>query len=164
MNGSSAEPRRRPDHELPPVVAALGRRLPQGPPALLLGAVLNLAVEYCLARSSLDAMKGRTLRLRVIDAGLDLALAYDGRRFSPSSAPADLTLTARACDFLALATREEDADTLFFQRRLLMTGDTELGVLVKNTLDAAVLPPWLLAGLAKLRNGSGWWARQGSNL
>ena len=39
-------------------------------------------------------------------------------------------------DYLALALREEDADTLCFARRLLMDGDTELGLLVKNTLDA----------------------------
>jgi predicted lipid carrier protein YhbT len=37
--------------------------------------------------------------------------------------------------------RKEDPDTLFFSRRLLMEGDTELGLLVKNTLDALELPP-----------------------
>ena len=31
-------------------------------------------------------------------------------------------------------------DTLFFSRRLSMEGDTELGLLVKNTLDAIELP------------------------
>jgi predicted lipid carrier protein YhbT len=48
----------------------------------------------------------------------------------------DLTLSAKARDYLALALREEDADTLFFGRRLRMEGDTDLGLLVKNTLDA----------------------------
>lgn len=37
---------------------------------------------------------------------------------------------------MALALREEDPDTLFFSRRLRMEGDTDLGLLVKNTLDA----------------------------
>jgi predicted lipid carrier protein YhbT len=36
--------------------------------------------------------------------------------------------------------REEDPDTLFFGRRLLMEGDTDLGLLVKNTLDGVELP------------------------
>ena len=36
--------------------------------------------------------------------------------------------------------RQEDPDTLFFSRRLSMEGDTELGLLVKNTLDAIELP------------------------
>jgi len=36
-----------------------------------------------------------------------------------------------------------DADTLFFQRRLKIAGDTELGLIVKNWLDAAARPAWL---------------------
>jgi predicted lipid carrier protein YhbT len=38
-------------------------------------------------------------------------------------------------DYLTLISRREDADTLFFQRRLKMEGDTELGLYVKNLLD-----------------------------
>jgi predicted lipid carrier protein YhbT len=48
----------------------------------------------------------------------------------------DLTIGAAAHDLLLLARREEDPDTLFFSRRLALEGDTELGLLVKNTLDA----------------------------
>ena len=32
--------------------------------------------------------------------------------------------------------RDEDPDTLFFARRLTIEGDTELGLMVKNALDA----------------------------
>ena len=39
-----------------------------------------------------------------------------------------------------LATRKEDPDTLFFNRRLLVEGDTELGLVAKNTLDSIELP------------------------
>jgi predicted lipid carrier protein YhbT len=39
-----------------------------------------------------------------------------------------------------LARRLEDPDTLFFSLRLSMEGDTELGLLVKNTLDAIDAP------------------------
>jgi predicted lipid carrier protein YhbT len=51
--------------------------------------------------------------------------------------------------------RKEDPDTLFFSRRLLMEGDTELGLLVKNTLDAMELPPldWRLLMPARLLDG-----------
>ena len=52
----------------------------------------------------------------------------------------DLTISANAQDFLRLAQRQEDPDTLFFNRRLSMEGDTELGLLVKNALDALELP------------------------
>ena len=38
-----------------------------------------------------------------------------------------------------LASRLEDADTLFFHRRLELTGDVELGLAVRNLLDQL---PW----------------------
>lgn len=38
-------------------------------------------------------------------------------------------------DFLVLIDRQEDPDTLVFQRRLAIEGDTELGLRVKNFLD-----------------------------
>jgi len=34
------------------------------------------------------------------------------------------------------ALRREDPDTLFFTRRLVLEGDTALGLEIKNTLDA----------------------------
>lgn len=44
----------------------------------------------------------------------------------------------RGCfdDFWALATRREDPDTLFFQRRLALEGDTDTGLALKNLLDS----------------------------
>jgi predicted lipid carrier protein YhbT len=44
---------------------------------------------------------------------------------------------------VALIRGTADADTLFFQRRLKIAGDTELGLIVKNWLDAAARPAWL---------------------
>jgi predicted lipid carrier protein YhbT len=35
-----------------------------------------------------------------------------------------------------LATRRADPDTLFFQRRIRVEGDTELGLGIKNTMDS----------------------------
>jgi predicted lipid carrier protein YhbT len=48
---------------------------------------------------------------------------------------ADLTIEGTVYTFLLLATRKEDADTLFFRRQLKTSGDTELGLYVKNFLD-----------------------------
>ena len=42
--------------------------------------------------------------------------------------------------FLQLVARQEDPDTLFFNRELLIEGDTELGLVVKNMLDAVEWP------------------------
>jgi O2-independent ubiquinone biosynthesis accessory factor UbiT len=46
---------------------------------------------------------------------------------------------ATATDLLLLASRREDADTLFFQRRLVITGDTELGLTAPNLLNQLAL-------------------------
>ena len=70
--------------------------------------------------------------------GAEFTLTAKGFRRSaptPGKKP-DLIISATTRDFMALALREEDPDTLFFSRRLRMEGDTDLGLLVKNTLDA----------------------------
>ena len=131
-----------PDFTLPALFARVGQRLPQLPPALAVSAALNLALGRLLPREPLTPLLGKRLAIRVSDAGLSLRFSYGERGFYPSfgGIAADLTISARARDFLALLTREEDADTLFFSRRLQMEGETELGLLVKNTLDAIELP------------------------
>lgn len=94
-----------------------------------------------MPREPLGPLVGKRLALRITDAGLSLRFRLGGRRFLPvfdGSTP-DLTISAKARDFVALALREEDPDTLFFNRRLLMEGDTELGLLIKNTLDTIEL-------------------------
>ena len=87
-------------------------------------------------------MAGKLVCLRVTDGGLTLLFTLTEKGFRPavSSARPDLMISAKARDFIALALREEDPDTLFFSRRLLMEGDTDLGLLVKNTLDAVDWP------------------------
>jgi len=55
------------------------------------------------------------------------------------SAAADVSFSADASDLLMIAARKQDPDTLFFQRRLVIEGDTELGLYVKNLMDAIEL-------------------------
>jgi predicted lipid carrier protein YhbT len=140
-----------PDFTLPALFARLGPRLPQLPPTLALVTALNAALDRLLPREPLEPLINRRVTIKVLDAGMTLRFAYGERGFRPSfdAAPADVTMSARARDFLALLLREEDPDTLFFSRRLLMEGDTELGLLVKNTLDGIDLPRLDPAQLAR---------------
>lgn len=139
-----------PDFTFPAPLAKLGERLPQLPPTLALVTGLNLALGRLLPREPLEMLAGKRFTIRVKDAGMTLRFAYNGRGFHPvfDPRPADLTITARSRDFLALLMREEDPDTLFFNRRLVLEGDTDLGLLVKNTLDAVELPRFDPARLA----------------
>jgi predicted lipid carrier protein YhbT len=129
---------RLPAFTLPGPLARLLGHLPQHPPTRALTLALNLALGRILPRDVLTPLAGRRLRLRVTDAGLqlDFGLAEHGFRPLDATATPDLVISASLRDYLALALREEDADTLFFSRRLHLEGDTELGLLVKNTLDA----------------------------
>ncbi len=137
----------------PDAIARTNAALPQTPPAAVLCLVLNIGGERLFPADVMQALESRRLRLRVLDAGLTLDFTVRRGWFSPwpgAGAP-DLVISATARDFLRLARREEDPDTLFFARRLLMEGDTELGLLVKNTLDSVEFPVPTLADLAPHR-------------
>lgn len=138
---------------LPEPVGKLLSLLPVYPGSLLFASALNLALSSSLPEDVQQSLKGKKLRIRVTDARLSFDFRWDGKRFaacSPQGEP-DLTISASAQDFLLLARRQEDPDTLFFSRRLAMEGDTELGLLVKNTLDAIELPVFELGKLAPAR-------------
>jgi predicted lipid carrier protein YhbT len=130
---------------VPSPVGALLSRLPAYPGSLLLGTALNLALARHLPADVGQLMLHKKMRVQVRDARLVFDFAWTGQRFAPHAplvapAVADLTLSATAHDFLLLAQRQQDPDTLFFNRRLSMEGDTELGLVVKNALDAIELP------------------------
>ncbi len=127
---------------LPKPMGALLSRLPAYPGSLLLVTALNLALSQQLAPDVTQLLQDKRLRMRVTDAQWTFDFAWRQGRFAACHNPgeADLTISASAHDFVLLARRLEDPDTLFFSRRLSMEGDTELGLLVKNTLDAIELP------------------------
>ena len=152
-----------PQFELPRFVGGINARLPQLPPTLGLTTALNLALDRILPRETLEPLTGKLVCLRVTDGGLTLLFTLTPKGFRPavSTTKPDLTISARTRDFIALALREEDPDTLFFNRRLIMEGDTDLGLLVKNTLDAVDWPrlepealhPFRLLAKIRLRLG-----------
>ena len=120
--------------------------LPGYPGTLLFVTGLNLIVAQHLPPDVRHQLAGKSLRIRVTDAQLVFDFAWRQSRFAPCrhAGEPDLTIAASLRDFLLLAQRKEDPDTLFFSRRLAMQGDTELGLLIKNTLDgidAALLDP-----------------------
>jgi predicted lipid carrier protein YhbT len=127
---------------LPQPVGKLLSLLPAYPGSLLFAAGLNLALNERLPADVKQTLAGKKLRIQVTDAHVSFDFQWINGGFSAcrSSLAPDLSIGASAHDFLLLAQRQEDPDTLFFSRRLSMEGDTELGLLVKNTLDAIDLP------------------------
>jgi predicted lipid carrier protein YhbT len=131
-----------------PLGKALGR-LPALPGSMLFVTGLNLALAKQLQPDVTGMLLGKKLRLCVTDAQWAFDFEWKSGRFVACQNPgaADLTISASAYDFVLLARRQEDPDTLFFSRRLAMEGDTELGLLVKNTIDAIELPVFTAAQL-----------------
>ncbi len=140
-------------YELPDPVGTLLSMLPVYPGSVLFVAGLNLALAPHLQGEIWQALQQKKLRLKVLDARLAFNFSWKDQAFSAiaNSGAADLTIGASAHDLLLLAQRREDPDTLFFSRRLVMEGDTELGLLVKNTLDAIDLSVFERANLAPAR-------------
>ena len=127
------------------IPAPLARALslvPSYPQRLAFVTGLNLLLLRHLPADVLEALEQRRLRIAVRDAALNFDFEFARGRFATLSGqePPDLCITANAYDFLLLTQKKVDPDTLFFSQRLAMEGDTELGVLVKNTLDAIELP------------------------
>ena len=120
----------------PSQLANVVARLPAAPPSLAFSLAANRLLWPALQTLDWRPLVGRRYAIRVKDLGLSLRFTVSQRGFAPDGGAPDLTISASARDFLLLLTRREDPDTLFFSRRLVSEGDTELGLIVKNLLDA----------------------------
>lgn len=133
-----------PKFRLPEFIGSIGRKLPQWPHALVLVAGLNAALKMkLLPESELTALEDKLFRVRILDTGGEAHYTFRNNLFRPVFSPQrepDLAFAANLSAYLQLLARQEDPDTLFFNRELEITGDTELGLIVKNMLDAVDWP------------------------
>ena len=133
-----------PKFRLPAIIANIGEKLPQWPHAMVLVTALNAALKLkLLPESELTVLNEKLFRIRVLDTGGEASFTYRNGVFRPVFSidrEPDLAFSAHLSAYLQLLTRQEDPDTLFFNRELEITGDTELGLLVKNLLDAVEWP------------------------
>jgi predicted lipid carrier protein YhbT len=149
--------------ECPRPIAALLERLPAFPGSVIAATALNAVLAAQLPEDVAQLMAGRKFRIHVRDARVSFDFSWNGKRFVPLARQAqpDLTISASGPDFLRIARRQEDPDTLFFNRRLSMEGDTELGLVVKNTLDALELPVLDFSRFTRARAGAAERPRSG---
>lgn len=119
-----------------PIPDFLHSWLPPTPHTILLAATLNRVLLPRLNMGSLQPIAGITVCIRIAGTHLAFWLGVEQGRFQPRrwTATPDVTIAASAADFWRLFQHEEDPDTLFFRRRLVMEGNTEAGLLIKNVL------------------------------
>lgn len=128
---------------LPEPLRRVVRALPMQPPSLALARLLDRVLLPHLDSAMHRAWSGRVVCLDLEDLGLRLRLRLDARGFgvAPGGAPVAITIRSTSACLWRLARGIDDADRLFFERELVMEGDTEFGLMVKNTLDA-IGPLW----------------------
>ena len=126
------------DFVFPAVFSRVISKLPQWPNGIPASLMLNLASSLRLLPGEMDLLEGRTFTINVLDLGASVRFVYRKGQFRPlfAGGDTDLAFSANVVDYLKLIRREEDPDTLFFNRKLLIEGDTERGLTVKNLLDA----------------------------
>jgi predicted lipid carrier protein YhbT len=141
---------------LPAPLARPLKLIPGPVHSTVLTTALNVLFASRIQQSGdFEFLRDRVLAIKVRDAEVEYRFRYAGPAgFVPSQTTQqpDLTISGTIYDFLALATRHEDSDTLFFNRRVVMEGDTALGLELKNLLDGmdfeaigGPLPPLLRA-------------------
>jgi predicted lipid carrier protein YhbT len=115
-----------------------GRFVPYSAQKPVLSMVLNEAFREPFRHGELDFLEGAKVRIKVTDLCLDWLISVGANRFIPTDRKQedDVCISGESLDFVLLATRQADPDTLFFQRRIRIEGDTELGLGVKNTMDS----------------------------
>lgn len=116
--------------------------------------VLSWQFRQALADGELDFLEDRWLKIEVSDLNLRWLMSVEeGKLIVREQGDADVSFSGNANDLVLIAARKQDPDTLFFQRRLRIEGDTELGLYVKNLMDAIDLdsmPVLLKSGLMRL--------------
>lgn len=115
--------------------------LPQSLQLTLVEKTSNFIFKQQLIDGDLSFLEEAALRIQINDLTYDWQVTIRQNKlvFSPGTDEADTTFSGNSKEFLLLAGRREDPDTLFFQRRLSIEGNTELGLQVKNLIDSVDL-------------------------
>lgn len=107
--------------------------------ALLEG--LKLVFKEALEDGDFEFLEDKWLKVEVKDLQLHWYISYQNQHLvvADKAQKEDVCFSGNLNDLVLIAGRKEDPDTLFFQRRLTIEGDTELGLEVKNLMDSVDL-------------------------
>lgn len=99
--------------------------------------LLNLLFKEEISSGELNFISGNIIEIKVKDIDLSLFLTLKGNQLKSLKSPvkADVQLSSDGDALLLLIYGKVDPDTLFFNRKLMVKGNTELGLHLKNFLD-----------------------------
>ncbi len=112
------------------------RKLPMPVQDLFAKPIIHLLLQN-IEKESLEFLEGKTLAIEVTDWKHKQVFTFNqGKiRIIDNLEQNDVTMKGNFHSFMALALHKEDPDTLFFQRKLLILGNTELGLEIKALFD-----------------------------
>ncbi|WP_100638304.1 ubiquinone anaerobic biosynthesis accessory factor UbiT [Marinobacter salexigens] len=119
-----------------PLLGAIDRSIPIPVKQLFAEAPLNRIFAQAIADGEFDDFEGRRIRLEVTGGHPGVTFGFWAGRLRVLNGPGEATIRGSLSAFKTLAERKQDPDQLFFQRRLVIEGDTELGLGLKNLLDS----------------------------
>ncbi len=139
-------------HALPKKIAALPL-LKHAPllaplrvvPVPIQNVVVERAINHIfrdqLSDGDLDFLEGHFLHIEVTDLGYHWIISKlkDRLALFPIGVESSVSIRGSSREFVLLASRREDPDSLFFQRKLIIDGDTEMGLMIKNSMDCVDL-------------------------
>ncbi len=109
----------------------------------LMSFTLNQIFKTALAEQELEFLEDNWLHLVITDANFQCFISVQANenklivneKLPNNVVSADVKFSADTHSLALLASKQVDPDTLFFKRQLLVTGNTELGLAIKNFLD-----------------------------
>ena len=129
---------------MPKILRPSLRLLPYKAQKAVLLPALSSVFREALDDGDFEFLQDKWLKIAITDLNLTWWLSFDGEQLIMASQEQlaeqniteDVSFSATGDDLVLIAGRKQDPDTLFFQRRLKVEGDTELGLEVKNLIDA----------------------------
>lgn len=125
---------------LPKILKPSLRLVPFSAQNKMLIPALHSVFKEAIEDGDFEFLTDKWLKISITDIDLHWWISFDQDRLimaAPQLAiEEDVSFSASGDDLLLIAGRKQDPDTLFFQRRLHIEGDTELGLEVKNLIDA----------------------------
>jgi len=122
--------------KLPLLLARNSSRIPFPIRRLLAEKIFKTVFKEALQEGDFDFLNGKTIKIEIKDANINWYFTKQDRKITIKQyAQEAASISGNLKEFILLAARREDPDTLFFQRRLMIQGDTEVGLQMKNLLD-----------------------------
>lgn len=125
------------NRDIPMFLAKQTAWVPYPLQSLVLERVLNQVFAEALLEGEMDFLELSPVKISIDDINLAWSFSCVNQRIVVCQlSEAVTTIRGKLEDFICLVTQKEDPDTLFFQRRLIIEGYTEVGLEVKNLFDS----------------------------